>query len=65
MNEYIRQFYNEGIGDLFFVKPKKLIDKNIKNKKINKTITTSLKIIYTIFAICCGILLFYIAFPFK
>ena len=65
MNEYIKQFYNEGIGDLFFVKPKNFIDKKVKNKTINKIITKSLKIIYTMFAICCGILLFYIAYPFK
>ena len=65
MNEYVRQFYYEGIGDIFFAKPKKLLDKNIKNKTINKTLTIILKIVYTLFAISCGIALFYIAYPFK
>lgn len=64
MNEYIRQFYYEGIGSIFFAKPKQLIDKKIKNKKLNKAITTLLKIIYTLFAISCGVALFYIAYPF-
>lgn len=64
MNDYVRQFYYEGIGNIFFAKPKKIIDKKIKNKHLNKIITILLKIIYTIFAICCGIALFYIAYPF-
>ena len=64
MNEYIRQFYYEGIGDIFFAKPKKIIDKKIKNKKANKILTIILKIFYTIFAISCGIILFCIAYPF-
>lgn len=64
MNEYIKQFYYEGIGDIFFVKPKKFIDNNIKHKSINKILTILLKIIYTLFAISCGILLFQIAYPF-
>lgn len=65
MNEYIRQFYYEGIGDIFFAKPKNIIDEKIKNKKINKILSIILKVIYTIFAICCGLLLFYIVYPFK
>jgi len=64
MNEYVRQFYYEGIGNIFFAKPKKLIDKKTKNKTLNKILTISLKIIYTLFAISCGVALFYIAYPF-
>jgi len=64
MNEYVRQFYYEGIGDIFFAKPKKLIDKKIKNKVLNKIVTIFLKIIYALFAISCGMALFYIAYPF-
>ena len=64
MNEYIRQFYYEGIGNIFFAKPKKLMDKKIKNKTLNKLLTILLKIIYTIFAISCGIALLYVAYPF-
>ena len=64
MNEYIRQFHYEGIGNIFFAKPKKLMDKKIKNKTLNKLLTILLKIIYTIFAISCGIALFYVAYPF-
>jgi len=64
MNEYVRQFYYEGIGNIFFQKNKKLIDKKTKNKTLNKILTISLKIIYTLFAISCGVALFYIAYPF-
>ena len=65
MNDYIRQFYYEGIGNLLFVNPKKIIDKKVKNKILNKIITLILKVIYTVFAICCGVILFYIAYPFT
>ena len=64
MNEYVRQFYYEGIGDIFFAKPKNVIDKTIKSKALNTIFTIILKIIYTIFAITCGLALFYIAYPF-
>ena len=64
MNEYLRQFYYEGIGDIFFAKPKKIIDIKIKNKLFNTTLTIILKVIYTLFAISCGIALFYVAYPF-
>lgn len=64
MNEYIRQFYYEGIGDIFFAKPKQLLDKKIKDKTLNRILTIVLKTIYTLFAISCGIALFYIAYPF-
>lgn len=64
MNEYVRQFYYEGIGNIFFAKPKKILDKKVKNKIVNKIFTIMLKIMYTIFAISCGIVLFYIAYPF-
>jgi len=63
MNEYLRQFYYEGIGDIFFAKPKQFIDNKIKNKIMNKIFTIILKIIYTLFAISCGIALFYVAYP--
>jgi len=64
MNEYVRQFYYEGIGNIFFAKPKKIIDIKIKNKLFNTTLTIILKVIYTLFAISCGIALFYVAYPF-
>lgn len=64
MKEYIRQFYYEGIGDIFFAKPKEMLDKKIKNKTINKVMTIILKILYTLLAISFGIILFNIAYPF-
>lgn len=64
MNEYVRQFYYEGIGNILFAKPKKMIDKRIKNKLLNKILTIILKVIYTLFAISCGIALFYVVYPF-
>ena len=34
MNEYVRQFYYEGIGDIFYAKPEKFLTTKIKNKVI-------------------------------
>ena len=65
MNDYKRQFFYEGIGDILYSKPKRIIDSNIKNKNINRLLTILLKIVYIIIAFICAILLFYVTFPFS
>lgn len=51
MKEYIKQFYNEGLGSIFYKKPINYLNKKIKNKKILKIISFILKTIYTILII--------------
>lgn len=51
MKEYIRQFYNEGFGSIFYKKPIEFIDKRIKNKRIVKGIKFVVKMIYTLLAL--------------
>ena len=65
MNDYKRQFFYEGIGNILYNKPKKIIDSNIKNKSLNIFLNIVLKVLYTIIAFICAILLFYVTFPFH
>ncbi len=51
MKEYIRQFYNEGLGKIFYTKPVNYLDKKIKNKGVVKFLAGLIKIIYTILVI--------------
>lgn len=48
MKEYIRQFYSEGFGSVFYQKPVKYLDNKIKNKKFVKFLSIIIKILYTI-----------------
>lgn len=48
MKELIRQFYNEGLGSLFYKKPISFINKKIKNKTIVKILSILLGLFYTI-----------------
>lgn len=62
-NVYIDQIYNEGLGYNFFKKPYNYLNKKITNKKVLKLLEILLIIIYTLFVICCGILLFVFTYP--
>lgn len=63
MKEYIRQFYNEGLGLMFYVKPVKRLSKIIKNKKVLKVFSILIKIIYTILAITFAVIMFIEKYP--
>lgn len=63
MKEYINQFYNEGLGLTFYVKPVKKLSKLIKNKKVLKFFDVLIKIIYTVLAISFAIIMFIVKFP--
>lgn len=64
MNEYIRQFYNEGLAITFYLKPLKFIKKYVKNKTLSQFLQIILKVIYTIVAITFALFMFKIKFPF-
>ena len=59
MKDYIWQFYNEGFGSIFYVKPINYLKKKIKNKQLFKLITTLIKIMYTLIFIFLGIFILY------
>ncbi len=51
MKEYIKQFYNEGLATIFYLKPLNYLKKNIKNEKIIHILSIIIKIIYTLIAL--------------
>ncbi|MDD6652780.1 MAG: hypothetical protein PUE43_02920 [Clostridium sp.] len=64
MKEYIKQFYSEGLANIFYVKPLNYLKKHINNKDLLKICTLLLKITYTVFCIVLAIILFKVIFPF-
>ena len=63
MKDYIYQFYNEGLGTTFYLKPVKFINKFIKNKAICKIIEVIIKIFYTILVIVLAYIMFLDRYP--
>lgn len=59
MKDYIWQFYNQGFGSIFYVKPINYLKKKIKNKQLFKLITVLIKIMYTLIFIFLGIFILY------
>jgi len=63
MKDYIDQFYNEGLATTFYLKPIKLISKKIRNKKILKVLTISIKILYTVLVLIFAWFMFWDKYP--
>lgn len=63
MREYIDQFYNEGLATTFYLKPIKLVNDKIKNKKISRLFSLVIKILYTVLVILFAGLMFYVKWP--
>ncbi len=51
MKEYIKQFYNEGLASLFYVKPLNYISRKVKNKRIINVLGIFTKVLYTLLAL--------------
>lgn len=56
MKNLVYQFYNEGFGTTFYLKPIKYIDKKVKNKKVSKLLKLIIKVLYTIVFISVGMI---------
>lgn len=63
MNDYINQFYNEGLATAFHLKPINFIKKRIKNKKISNFLTMLVTVVYTILAVIFAIYVFISKYP--
>ena len=48
VKEFIRQFYNEGFGSIFYVRPVNYLKKIIKNKQVVNVLEVIIKILYTV-----------------
>ena len=63
-NVYIKQIYEEGLGIIFYQKPKEYINEYIKNNLLKKIMITTLEIIYILFIIITIVFLFKFNYPF-
>ena len=60
---YRDQFYNEGFGTTFYLKPINFINKKVTNKKVAKFISIIIKVLYTVICILFAIFMFILKFP--
>lgn len=63
MKDYIDQFYNEGLGYVFYVKPINRLNRIIKNKTFLQIISLIIKILYTVLVIAFAVIMFIIKYP--
>ena len=59
MKEYIWQFYHQGFGSIFYVRPVNYLKKKIKNKHLFKVLEMIIKIIYAVIFVLLGIFILY------
>lgn len=62
-NPYIRDLFTEGLGDLFFMKYYCFIKKKITNKLLQKILICIHVIIYLLFLLIIGFIIFKLSFP--
>ncbi len=59
MKEYIDQFYNEGFGTTFYLKPVNYLKKKIKNKSLLKICIFIITLLYTFIFLSLAIYILY------
>ena len=59
MKEYIWQFYHQGFGSIFYVRPVNYLKKKIKNERLFKVIETLIKVMYAVIFISLGVFVLY------
>ena len=62
-NPYIRDLFTEGLGDLFFMKYYCFIKKKITNTVLQKILICIHVIIYLLFLLIVGFMIFKLSFP--
>lgn len=63
IKEHINDLFTEGLGDIFYMKYYKFINKKIKNKSIKKILLGIHKVIYIIFMLIVAFVMFKLSFP--
>lgn len=63
LKEHIHDLFTEGLGDIFFMKYYHFLDRKIKNKTIKSFLQSIHIIVYVIFLLGIGYLIFRLSFP--
>lgn len=62
-NEYIRDLFTEGLGDIFFMKYYRFLRKKVKNNFLLKCLTSIHIVVYLLFLIMVAVVIFKLSFP--
>lgn len=62
-NEYIHDLFTEGLGDIFFMKYYKFLNRKVQNATIKKLLISIHVFIYIIFLIAVALIIFKLSFP--
>ena len=63
LKEHINDLYTEGLGDIFFMKYYKYLNKHIKNKVIKKILLGIHVICYLLFLLIIAFIMFRLSWP--
>ena len=63
IKEYFNDLFYEGLGDIFYVKIFKFLDKNIKNSILKKILINIHRVIYLTFIALVAYVMFKLSFP--
>ncbi len=63
LKEHIHDLFTEGLGDIFFMKYYRFLEKNIKNKYIKKILIEIHKAFYLIFLLMIIYIIFKLSWP--
>lgn len=63
VREYINDLFTEGLGDIFFMKYYRFLQKKIKNNSIRKLLISIHIVFYLLFLIGVTLLIFKLSFP--
>lgn len=63
IKEYFHDLFTEGLGDIFFMRYYKFINKNVKNETLKKLLIRIYAVIYIIFLIVIAVIIFKLSFP--
>ena len=62
-NEYIKELFTEGLGDIFYMKYFSFIQKKVKNRILRNILIFIYQIVYLIFLLFLAFVLFEKSFP--
>ena len=63
IKEHIHDLFTEGLGDIFYMKYKKFVEKRVKNKTIKKILLRIHVVVYLFFLGVVAFIMFKLSFP--
>ena len=61
--EYFHDLFNEGLGDIFYLKYVNFIKKKVSNKSLSNLLIGIHKVVYILFLLVVAFIIFKLSFP--